>query len=84
MSKLGSWIKSQRLSKGWTQIEMAKKLGLRTAQAIGNIERGAAPFPQERVMTLCETLSVNSDLVIRLLVSDYEDRVREKMGLRIS
>lgn len=82
MEHIGSWLKSIRLSKGCTQLELAKKLGMTTPQSIGNIERGAAPFPQHAVLDMAKFLQVKPDVILHRVIMDYEFRLRKKLGLK--
>lgn len=81
MEHIGSWLKSVRLSKGCTQLELAKILGMRAPQSIGNIERGAAPLPQHAILDMAKFLQVKPDVILHKVVIDYEFRLRKKLGL---
>lgn len=41
----GALLKTARLSKGLTQIELGAQMGLWGGQYVSNIERGLVPFP---------------------------------------
>lgn len=84
MESMGSWLKAVRLSKGCTQLELAKKLKMTTPQGIGNIERGAAPFPHHAILGMAEFLQVDPEIVLTRVVMDYEVRLRKKLGMEKS
>lgn len=44
---IGEWIRSERLRRGWTQLELASKSGVSRGQ-IGNLEAGRNRNPQPR------------------------------------
>lgn len=58
-------IKRARIVKGYSQAELAKKVGL-TVLSISNIERTVTRCPRPKVVkTICETLEINTSDVYR-------------------
>jgi transcriptional regulator with XRE-family HTH domain len=72
MGKLvGSWITKRRELKGISQAQLAKRLGVNTAQSVSNIERGIAPLPHAHVSELSRALGVKRELVVNKVVEEF-------------
>lgn len=68
MSMLGDRIKIERTRRGWTQAELAKRVGV-TPQAIQVIERGAVKKPQN-LTRIAKELGVNPEFLFDGTTSD--------------
>lgn len=55
--RLGRRIKAYRKLKGYTQVELAKKLGLPII-TIGNVERGSQDASEELLDLIVDTLDI--------------------------
>lgn len=55
-SKIGSQILKRRKELGWTQEELAIKMGYKTKSSINKIENGNSDIPQSKVMKFAEVL----------------------------
>lgn len=62
MSQLGDRIRAERTKRGWTQAELAKRVGV-TPQAIQVIERGTVKKPQN-LTRIAKELSVNPEFLL--------------------
>ncbi len=69
-------IKEERNKRGWTQKEMAKKLGV-TSLTIINYEKNPKSIPESKLSLIAEVLGINDDLVL-------QDSYLVKNGLKIS
>ena len=56
-AQLGVLLRNARLSRGLTQADVAKELGI-TAQALSKLESNAAKASFERVHRLCQVLEL--------------------------
>lgn len=74
--KLSQYIKEKRLEKNMTQVELAKKLGMSSAQHLCNIENGSAPMPSKYYRKLCSVLRITKDELVDIMVDEYELLVR--------
>lgn len=63
---LGQRLRTARLARGWSQLELAVRCGLH-AQIIGRIERGQTPTPR---MTTIGALARALDIAPAWLLSD--------------
>lgn len=60
---------------GLSQGQLAKALGLSTAQYISNIERGLCPVPIRKVKKFCKILKIEPKVLTSLMAQDYEQNV---------
>ena len=58
-------IKKMRLNKGYTQIQIAEKLGM-TYQEYQKIESGKTVIRADKLFHICKTLEVSSDWLLGL------------------
>lgn len=65
MSVLGERIKQMRVSREWTQEELANRIGT-TKHVISNWERGKANPDPEQIIALANTLEVSADYLLGL------------------
>jgi HTH-type transcriptional regulator/antitoxin HipB len=56
-AQLGDVLRGARLSRGLTQTDVAKQLGI-TVQAVSKLENGAAKASFERIHRLCQVLGL--------------------------
>ena len=60
---VGALIKQARLEKGYTQEELADKIGVSTS-FIGHIERGSRKLSVETLYALCKALDTSADFLM--------------------
>ena len=58
MSNIGNRIKLERTRHGWTQEELAEKMGYKSKSTINKIELGINDLTQSRVLKFAEVLGV--------------------------
>lgn len=56
-------IKALRKQKGWTQEELANKIGV-SHQAVSHYERGIRTPDQDTLIMLCEEFNVSTDYIL--------------------
>ena len=56
--RIGKRIKAFRKLKGYTQVELAKKLGI-SLNVLGAAERGTKKIPEELINQIAETLNID-------------------------
>lgn len=59
MNNIGQRIKSKREEKGWTQEELAKKMGYRSKSTINKIEMGINDISQGKIVKFAEVLETS-------------------------
>lgn len=82
MSKLAVFLKENRMKAGFTQADVAEKLGYSTAQFISNWERGVSSPPVKILKQLARFYSVNSqelyDVVLESSIEDLKEDLKRK------
>lgn len=63
-NKFGKKVRSLRLEKGWSQEELADKVGLHRTY-IGSIERGEQNVSIDNIAKLAKTLSISIEELFR-------------------
>lgn len=58
MTKIGEKIKEARLQNGWSQEELAKKMGYKSKSTINKIELGKNDVSQSKAVKFAEILNV--------------------------
>jgi transcriptional regulator with XRE-family HTH domain len=78
---LGTMIRNYRIKSGWTQLELAEKLGYNTPQFVSLFERGLSKIPLETLGRLIIYLKMPEKEVLKILLSTYEADLKHKLSL---
>lgn len=70
---IGDKIKNRRLQLGWTQEELADKMGYKHCSSINKIEMGINDIPQSKIAKFAEVLDVSIPYLL-----DLEDFIQRK------
>ena len=76
---LSSFLRDARIETNFTQLEAAKSLGHATPQYISNFERGLCEPSLDIAVTLCELYGIPRDNLYKLMLSLYEDNLKDKL-----
>ena len=57
--KIGERIRLKRNEKGWSQRDLAEKMGYSNHSTVGKIETGKVDLPQSKVVQFAEVLGVS-------------------------
>ncbi len=79
ISGLGLLFAVARRNKDMTSREVAFHLGI-SEQFWSGIERGVQPLPAKKIEAVCRLLDVQSEVVISLMVQEYEAKLRIRMN----
>lgn len=79
MEKFGERIKSLRVDKGWTQEELAKKMGYKSKSTINKIELGINDIPQSKIAQFAQVLGVTPGYLLGI-VSKAESEKNDKLS----
>lgn len=60
---LGRRVRKQRIALGWTQEELAEKIGMSTS-FIGHVERGTRKASLETLIAIANTMEVSLDYLL--------------------
>lgn len=75
----GEKIKARRISLGWTQRELAAKMGYKNHSVVARIEAGTVDLPQSRLAQFAEVLGVTHGYLIGL-VSEDESKKNDQLA----
>lgn len=78
--QVGNFIRQLRISKGLSQSDVAKKLNLKTAQSISNIERGISPLPRAKIKQLAGILGVEKTKIVDMVLVEVQGRYSKAVG----
>lgn len=71
---VGAVLKEARISKGLTQLELAKQLGFTTSQYISNIERGMCSLSAYQARRIARLLDYPFERFVEAAAADYKMR----------
>lgn len=74
---LSKYLCEKRVSKGFTQGDLAKALEYASSQFISNWERGLAKPPYEILKKMIKILDLDADELFAILMKIEEKRIRE-------
>ncbi len=64
---VGERIKARRLSLGWSQRELAAKMGYKNHSVVARVESGAVDLPQSRLEQFAKVLGVTHGYLLGLV-----------------
>lgn len=76
----GSLIRQFRLDKGWTQAELAQKLGYESPQFVSLLERDQSKVPLYVLGQLIVLLGIPEDKIIGTLTHQYSESLRTQLS----
>lgn len=71
---IGARIKERRLSLGWSQRELATKMGYKNHSVIARVESGAVDLPQSRVNQFANVLGVTHGYLLGMVTEDQSKK----------
>jgi len=77
--ELGQYLKLKRVSSGFTQAELAGKLGNVHTQFVSNWERGMCAPPNHCFEKLIMILDLNRDKLVKVMLADSKKIISEKV-----
>lgn len=89
VARLGDFLKSHRLNSGFSQAEVATKLGYISPQFISNWERGVSCPPLNKLNELVDLYRISKTDLIDLILDEtktsleiaiYENRKKRKIN----
>lgn len=69
---LGQYLKEKRVSAGFTQAEIARRLGYSSPQFISNFERGLCSPPLRNLKSLIKLYRIDAQEMIRLIIDEQK------------
>lgn len=77
---IGNRIKDTRIQRGWSQRDLAKRMGYSNHSTIGKIESGKVDIPQSRIVQFADVLGVT----VAYLMNWEEDKQRQSTNNELS
>ena len=77
---IGERIKAKRISLGWSQRDLAEKMGYKNHSVIARIEAGTVDLPQSRVDQFAKVLGLSHGYLLGL-VSEVESNINKEIAL---
>lgn len=73
---MGEKILNMRKARGWSQEELAERVGV-TRQAVSRWEQGSAKPDADKIISICELFGVSADYLLRDIASQSEQLAPE-------
>ncbi|MEZ0390715.1 MAG: helix-turn-helix domain-containing protein [Pseudobdellovibrionaceae bacterium] len=76
---LGAYLKQKRTDAGYTQVELAEKLGDIHSQFVSNWERGLCAPPGHSLPRLVDILKLSRERLVEVMVQDSRAGIMAKI-----
>ncbi len=76
--EVAQFLKTARLAKSLSQMEVAHKLGYNTSQFVSNWERGIASPPVAILRRLAKVYGINGEDLFARILTDTERQMRKE------
>jgi transcriptional regulator with XRE-family HTH domain len=76
---IGDRIKARRVSLGWSQRELATRVGYKNHSVVARIEAGTVDLPQSRIEQFARVLGVTHGYLIGL-ISEAESKKNDQLA----
>jgi transcriptional regulator with XRE-family HTH domain len=77
--KLGEYLKSKRLEKGLSQIDLGVILGFVSGQFVSNWERGISAPPGNTLQKMISLLKLDREVLIQAMIEDASVEIRSRI-----
>lgn len=78
-NQLGQYLKEKRVESGYTQAELAGKLGDVHSQFVSNWERGLCAPPSHAFQDLIGILKLNREKLVEVMLVDSQKVIESKV-----
>ncbi len=78
-SNLGTFLKQKRIDSGFTQNELATKLGDVHSQFVSNWERGLCAPPNHSFQKLINVLKINKQKLVDVMMEDSKISIEARV-----
>ena len=78
-SKLGVYLRDQRVFAGLTQSDVASKLGYSSPQFISNFERGLCSPPLKQLRQLVKLYRMDGRKLVNLILEEQESVLKDAL-----
>lgn len=73
--KLGKYLRTMRLAKGYSQASVARCLGYSSSQFISNWERGISTPPLKVLPALVDMYGLNRNELVEVIVEEVKENI---------
>ena len=80
MKRINELLKDKRVESGYTQLQLANKLGYSNPQFISNWERGICLPPIKQARVLCKLLDISVDAYKQRIIIDFRKKLDRELG----
>lgn len=82
---IGSRIKARRVSLGWSQRELAERMGYKNHSVVARVEAGSVDLPQSRLEQFSKVLGVTPGYLLGLVTEEESKKTDQlaKLVLRL-
>lgn len=77
--QLGQYLKEKRVESGYTQAELASRLGDVHSQFVSNWERGLCAPPSHAFQDLISILKLNRERLVEVMLVDSQKVIEQKV-----
>ena len=77
---IGKLLRKNRIKKGLTQLDVAKKFKYSTTQFIHSIETGKSKVPLKILAKYCDYLEVDKTEVKSILFKDFVKKIKRELA----
>lgn len=78
---IGERIKARRLSLGWSQRELAEKMGYKNHSVIARVEAGKVDLPQSRLDQFAQVLGLTHGYLLGLVSEEQSNKTIEMAAM---
>jgi transcriptional regulator with XRE-family HTH domain len=76
---LGQYLKQRRVDAGYSQVDLADKLGFASGQFVSNWERGICAPPGDSLQKMITLLKLDREKIVHVMVEDSTIEIRAKV-----
>lgn len=77
---LGQYLKQKREDSGFTQTELAEKLGWDSGQFVSNIERESCNPPTSKMKKYTKLIGADMAMIAKMMTAKYEAKLWRKLN----
>lgn len=76
---MGSFIRTQRLAKGLSQLQVANHLGYSSSMTVSLIEAGKMKIPVKAIPKICKILGISERAIIQFFIDEFTSNLRKEI-----
>lgn len=80
MQTVNEIVKTTRIQRGISQADLAKKLGLSSAQSVSNLERNLVKLPPKHYKRAAKALKIPVEKLVNAATNDFKAKLMNQVG----